>query len=716
MSAAEPAEEKKVNPVVKYFSDFKVLKETRREYWGLQAVNMFDSLAYFAMFNIAVVTLSADFGFNDVQAGLIYTLFSSLTTIFLFVSGVITDWLGIKKALYTAIIGLTILRASVVVAAYMGDPVSVERDTPVAVLHDGEGIPVAPGADLVITAHDGERFEVDLGEPKTVGDVIDAINKATGGKVVADLAPGHKALQLEDHTEGDGKLVIEPTAGNPKAAKLLGLANEGATSNPLIGNRIITALNGRKVAELNQGRGLGGASTMTITDRAGHSVTVTGLDQETTVRGLMDRIEEAAKQAGVQIIVGYNNAGTGLRISDTTGLRTGSIKVSGDAAEALLIAGEESAPSISGGNLLANHLRNWLVVGALALMAPFMSMLQTVFQAGNRRFTTKRSRGAGFNLWYLFMNVGAMGGGFVIDIIYLDLGLPHFHVFTLGALTGFLSLLVISFTIKNTEQLRSPEELEEEAKAAAEKAARGEVEEEPEKRTPWTIVKEVVREPVFWRFTVLITLLLGVRAVFLYLGLLFPKFWYRVIGPDARVGALQAFNPILVIIGLILVIPILNKFNVYKMLVFGAMITSISMFIIAIPPMGGVDVATWTYGTTIAFLLVLTIGELIWSPRLSEYTAAIAPEGQEGTYLGLSMVPYFLAKLVVSGLSGAMLNRWCPEPPEDDPLALQKAIANHQLAFVDTPYMMFTILGAVAIVGTVLAIIGKPWFTKGAKL
>ena len=113
---------------------------------------------------------------------------------------------------------------------------------------------------------------------------------------------------------------------------------------------------------------------------------------------------------------------------------------------------------------------------------------------------------------------------------------------------------------------------------------------------------------------------------------------------------------------------------------------------------------------------MLTIGELIWSPRLSEYTAAIAPEGQEGTYLGLSMVPYFLAKLVVSGLSGAMLNRWCPEPPEDDPLALQKAIANHELAFVDTPYMMFTILGAVAIVGTILAIIGKPWFTKGAKL
>jgi hypothetical protein len=212
---------------------------------------------------------------------------------------------------------------------------------------------------------------------------------------------------------------------------------------------------------------------------------------------------------------------------------------------------------------------------------------------------------------------------------------------------------------------------------------------------------------------VLISLLLGVRAVFLYLGLLFPKFWYRVIGPDAAVGNLQAFNPILVIIGLMLVIPILQRFNVYKMLVFGALITSISMFIPALPPLGGFGIVEWTYGTTIAFLLILTIGELIWSPRLSEYTAAIAPEGQEGTYLGLSMVPYFAAKLFVSALSGPMLERWCPEFPPGEP-NMGERIAAGEVPFWDTPYVMWVILGGAALIGTVIAILGKPWFTKGA--
>jgi hypothetical protein len=137
------------------------------------------------------------------------------------------------------------------------------------------------------------------------------------------------------------------------------------------------------------------------------------------------------------------------------------------------------------------------------------------------------------------------------------------------------------------------------------------------------------------------------------------------------------------------------------------------MFIPALPPMGGVDIVTWTYGTTIAFLLVLTIGELIWSPRLQEYTAAIAPEGQEGTYLGLSMVPYFLAKLVVSALSGNMLQRWCPEFAPGEP-NMGERIAAGEVGFWDSPYVMWVILGAAAIIGTIFAILGKPWFTKGA--
>ncbi len=696
------------NAIVKYFKDFKVLKETRREYWGLQAINMVDCLAYFAMFNIAVVSLSNDFGFNDVDAGLIYTLFASLTTIMLFVSGALTDWLGIRRALYVAVFGMLLLRLGVVATAYMGDQVRLDTATELSVLDDGRGVPVVAGSpDLEIQPRKGPMFLVDLSGAATIGDVIERIEQAPGndGRITAGLAPGGRGLQVEDTTHGTGELKVLAPKGSPDAAARLGFTPKGTTSDTLAGLRILTPLNGVALSEINQGEGLGDATTLTITSRSGGVMNVPNVHEFPTVPALLAHLNATAKELALPLSFGINNAGTGLIIRD--GGREGTLTVAGDAAEALHIEGIEDGATITGGNLLDSPLRSLLVILLLASMAPFMAMLQTVFQAANRRFTTKRSRGAGFNLWYLFMNVGAAGGGFLIDIIYLDMDLPHFHVFTFGVGASLLCLALTFFTIKNTEQLRSPDE---------------EPEPEPEpdaakdKRNPLTILRDVASEKVFWRFVLLISLLLGVRAVFLYLGLLHPKFWYRVIGPDAQVGALQAFNPVLVIFGLILFIPVLNRFNVYKMLVFGALITSLSMFIIAIPPTSGVDVATWTYGTTIAFLLFLTIGELIWSPRLSEYTAAIAPEGQEGTYLGLSMVPYFLAKLVVSGLSGAMLNRWCPAPPESNPLQLQEQIASGDLAFVDSPYMMFTILGAVALAGTLLAIVGRRFFTEGTAM
>ncbi len=463
-----------MNALIKYFSDFKVLKETKKEFWGVQIINMLDCIAYFGIYNVIYLTLGEDFGYSDIHVGYIFTIFTMTTTIFLLVSGLITDWLGIKKAMYVALLGCILTRGGVVFAAYMN-------------------------------------------------------------------------------------------------------------------------------------------------------------------------------------------------------------------------------PSLS---------RTVFLIASLFFMGIFNAMIQTIFQAATRRFTTKRSRSAGFNLWYLFMNIGALGGGLILDILYIGAGLPRFHVFTFSAAVGVITVLINFFFIKNTQQLYGEGEAEDEETDDIEKNT----------ASPFQIAKEVLSQRIFWKFIVLTGMLLGVRMVFLYLGSLHTVFWTRVIGPDVNVGALQAFNPFMVIIGLIVFIPLLDKFKVYNMLVFGALITSVSMFIIAIPPLQGYDVARWTYGTTIVFLVILTVGELIWSPRLQEYTAAIAPKGQEGSYLGLSMFPYYLAKAMISISSGHLLTRWCPKPPEDNPLWLQEKIASGELAFVDSPYMMWTVLAGIALAGTIGALLLKKWFTSGTKL
>jgi hypothetical protein len=61
------------------------------------------------------------------------------------------------------------------------------------------------------------------------------------------------------------------------------------------------------------------------------------------------------------------------------------------------------------------------------------------------------------------------------------------------------------------------------------------------------------------------------------------------------------------------------------------------------------------------FIVVLSLGESVYSPRLYEYAAAIAPKGQEASYMSLSYLPFFLAKLLVGMFSGVLLARYCPE-------------------------------------------------------
>ena len=61
------------------------------------------------------------------------------------------------------------------------------------------------------------------------------------------------------------------------------------------------------------------------------------------------------------------------------------------------------------------------------------------------------------------------------------------------------------------------------------------------------------------------------------------------------------------------------------------------------------------------FVALLSVGEAFYSPRLYEYTAAIAPKGQEASYMAMSSLPFFLAKLAVAPVSGVLLARFCPD-------------------------------------------------------
>jgi hypothetical protein len=115
-------------------------------------------------------------------------------------------------------------------------------------------------------------------------------------------------------------------------------------------------------------------------------------------------------------------------------------------------------------------------------------------------------------------------------------------------------------------------------------------------------------------------------------------------------------------------------------------------------------------------MVIVTIGEVLWSPKLYEFTAAIAPKGQEGVYLGLSLLPWFLAKTLVSASSGHMLEYWSPETVKINGAAvpLQQAMIHNQVPYWHGPAAMWLILGTYALGGCIIAALLRGWLTQGA--
>jgi len=341
--------------------------------------------------------------------------------------------------------------------------------------------------------------------------------------------------------------------------------------------------------------------------------------------------------------------------------------------------------------------RGVLATALLLLMAPFMAMVQTFLQTANKRYTTGRSRSAGFSLWYLVQNIGAAAGGFLIDLIRQGLGWSNSHVFTVGALVALLCSAATVALVRTEAQRGGEAEGAAEA-PAAEAAPRG---------SPWAIGVAVLRESAFWRLIVLILLIMGAKAVFAYNYLLMPKYWLRTIGEDAAIGSLQAINPILIVIGIVLFIPFASRWRVFSMLVWGAMISGVSLLALALP-WGWLasDLATAHLRMSVLAMILLSVGEVVWSPKLYEYTAAIAPPGQEGTYLGISSVPWFAAKTLVSVVSGHLLVRFCPE-------GIGPRLAAGEVPYWDGPAAMWLWLGLYALAGCCGALLMRRWLTRG---
>lgn len=347
-------------------------------------------------------------------------------------------------------------------------------------------------------------------------------------------------------------------------------------------------------------------------------------------------------------------------------------------------------------------------------------LMSPVLTAGVKRYSNNDTRGAGFNLWYLTMNVGAMLT-FLIDFMRRPLadkatpdqlfafrdagGNAHLIWYMVGLLVA--CWVVVFLFLKKEDQFPEFETKEGAAKKTGEPAPKTNA--TKPKQPLGEMLKEIWADKAFRKVLILLFFTIPAHIPFVAVFVIFPKYYTRVIADNVNLGSLQSLNPIIIIIGLVLFAPLLKRFSVYWVLVVGMLIGGASCLVLAIPPQWfnaglGVHNIGNVYLTMVGVQIVIfAMGEFVWSPQLQAYVGAIAPEGKEGTYMGVTRYPYTLAKLLGGAVGGYLLAHFCPE-------GVKTLIEEGKLGYFQGPEAMNLIIALFALSSPIALLLLKKQF------
>jgi len=333
-----------------------------------------------------------------------------------------------------------------------------------------------------------------------------------------------------------------------------------------------------------------------------------------------------------------------------------------------------------------------------------------VLLAATRRYSTVAQRSMAFSIVYAVMNVGYFAAGWIFDYVrQLNLHVSIFgfeptsyqQLFIVSLIFEIVLFPVIYFLRRDTDSATATERYR-------------------EIHTFWSRIGETVRQSAidtahlfrrlvsqsgFYRLLLFFLFIGFLKAIFLQMDYVFPKFGIRELGLYAPVGKISAINALVIIILAPIVGALTQKFAAYRIVVFGGAICAAGVFIMALPtdwfvPAANSVVGRWLghgylglhgsihpyYIMSALYLIVFSIGEAFYSPRVYEYAAAIAPRGQEASYGSLAYLPFLVGKLLV-GTGGWLLAAFCPE---------------HGPRHPGTMWLIFALAASVAPVGLVV--------------
>lgn len=163
------------------------------------------------------------------------------------------------------------------------------------------------------------------------------------------------------------------------------------------------------------------------------------------------------------------------------------------------------------------------------------------------------------------------------------------------------------------------------------------------------------------RFTLFLIVVSGFFFLYNQVYNVLPLYVKRVVETDPAMDLYTAANPFVIVCFQLLVSSLFGKIRPVRSMIIGCVVIGLSMAINLAPifAAGGPRalVANWLPIASVFTVLtvgLIAFGELFTSPRMYEYIGALAPQGQEGLFLGYANLPLAIGSLT-GGPVGALI-------------------------------------------------------------
>jgi POT family proton-dependent oligopeptide transporter len=267
----------------------------------------------------------------------------------------------------------------------------------------------------------------------------------------------------------------------------------------------------------------------------------------------------------------------------------------------------------------------WLLVGfVLMLPALGIALVKPCVVGTTARASKENVRSIGYSIYYTLVNIGGAAGPYVASWVHQHMRVES--VFRVAALSVFLMFFAVLLLFK--EPRRSNE-----TQTASTGAA-------------WRNFLMVLGNPQFMIFLLIFS---GYWIVYWQEFIILPIYVHDYVNSSTDTELMLVTGPLTVIALQLLMSFLMKKVAAFRAITLGTLVSALAWVILVMHPTPAMVVVT---------LFVVSLGEIIQSPRYYEYISRLAPAGQQGTYMGFAFLPIGIGSLIAGPLGGLLLHHF----------------------------------------------------------